>query len=244
MRSVRHILRVQIADHVAGCGLRSRGCTAYLCCTPRTQLRVSPIDDEGGFISTFISFHGGLASVLTSDGTLATVAAAMLVMLVRPRLRTRAARPDMAAEMLLAQTSGSTVFCFVGTAGTVMSITPNARQVLGEACDRAADLNLTFSDLVQPDQRSTMEIWLNRSWTSEPPPPLVLATRGPYSERRWLQLQTAGVVDVAGAAAIMIEIREVTEHTEHQNHARMLAHALAAGTDAAWITDLDGRIEY
>src|SRR5690606_2638402 len=74
--------------------------------------------------------------------------------------------------------------------------------------------------------------------------PLVLATRGPYSERRWLQLQTAGVVDVAGAAAIMIEIREVTEHTEHQNHARMLAHALAAGTDAAWITDLDGRIEY
>src|SRR5690606_33122466 len=25
---------------------------------------------------------------------------------------------------------------------------------------------------------------------------------------------------------------------------RMLAHALAAGTDAAWITDLDGRIEY
>jgi diguanylate cyclase (GGDEF)-like protein/PAS domain S-box-containing protein len=178
-----------------------------------------------------------------SDGTLATVAAAMLVMLVRPRLRARA-RPDMAAEMHAARTLGSTVFCFIGTEGIVLSITPNAREILGEACDRAAELDLTFADLIQPDHRASLQEWLGRAWLSEPPPPYVLPTRGPYANRRWLQLNTSGRVDLAGQDAILVEVRDVTDHAELENHARMLAHALAAGTDAAWITDLDGRIEY
>ncbi|HSJ30186.1 MAG TPA: EAL domain-containing protein [Longimicrobiales bacterium] len=194
-------------------------------------------------ISAFISFPGGLASVLTSDGTLATVAAAMLVMLVRPRLRTRA-RPDMSAEMHAARTLGSTVFCFLGRDGIVVSITPNAREVLGEACDRAADLALSFADLIQPDHRTAVDDWTARAWLSEPPPPCVVPTRGPYAARRWLHLSTPGRVDLNGQAAVLVELREVTDQAEIHNHARLLARALDAGTDAAYITDLDGRLEY
>lgn len=181
--------------------------------------------------------------MLTSDGTLATVAAAMLMMLVRPRLRTRV-RPDMASEMRAARTLGSTVVCFIGTDGVVVSITPNARQVLGEACDRAADLDLTFADLIQPEAGVALEDWLGRAWLSEPPPPCVVPTRGQYAERRWLQLVTPGRVELDGQQTILVEVREVTDQTEHYHHARLLARALDAGTDAAWITDLDGRIEY
>jgi diguanylate cyclase (GGDEF)-like protein/PAS domain S-box-containing protein len=167
----------------------------------------------------------------------------MLMMLVRPRLQARV-RPDMGAEMFAARTLGSTVFCFVGADSVVLSITPNARQVLGEACDRAADLELTLADLIQPEHRPSLEDWLGRAWQSEPPPPYTLPTRGPYAERRWLQLATAGRVDLVGQQTILIELREVTDQTEHQNHARLLARALDAGKDAAYSTDLDGRIEY
>jgi diguanylate cyclase (GGDEF)-like protein/PAS domain S-box-containing protein len=178
-----------------------------------------------------------------SDGTLATVAAAMLVILVRPRLRARV-RPDMAVEMRSVQNLGSTVFCFVGGDGIVASITPNARQVLGEACERAADLRLTLAELVQPEDRHALEDWIGRAWLSEPPPPYVLPTRDPNFGRRWLQLVTPGRVALYHQETILIEIREVTEQTEHRNHARLLARALDAGTDAAYITDMDGRLEY
>lgn len=178
-----------------------------------------------------------------SDGTLATVAAAMLMMLVRPRLRMRA-RPDRTAEMNAARMHGSTVFCFVGSDGIIVSITENARQVLGDACDRAADLHLTIPDLVQPARRTALQDWLARAWLSEPPPPCTIETRGPYANRRWLQLSTPGRVDLGVQQTVLVEVRDVTDEAEQHSHARMLAHALAAGTDAAWITDRDGRIEY
>jgi PAS domain S-box-containing protein len=136
------------------------------------------------------------------------------------------------------------VFCFVAGDSTVASITPNARQVLGEACDRAADLRLTLAELIQPEDRHALEDWVGRAWLSEPPPPYVLPTRGPDSGRRWIQLVTPGRVALYDQETILVEIREVTEDTEHRNHARLLARALDTGTDAAWITDLDGRFEY
>ncbi|MBR9989874.1 MAG: EAL domain-containing protein [Gemmatimonadetes bacterium] len=178
-----------------------------------------------------------------SDGTLAAVAAAMLVVLLRPRLRTRA-HPDMKPEMLAARTSGSTVFCYLGDDGVITSVTPNARQILGEACDRAAELGLTLAELIQPDDRDALNDWLGRARLTEPPPPYVLPTRGPNADRRWLQLVTPGRVNVGGRKSIMIEIREISQQAEQQNHMRLLAHALDAGTDAGYITDLDGRITY
>ena len=94
----------------------------------------------------------------------------MLAMLVRPRLRARG-RPDQSAEMNCVRGLGSTVFCFVGRDGIIQSITPNARQVLGEACDRAADLGLTFAELTQPDDRQMMADWIAfRKYSAAAPP--------------------------------------------------------------------------
>ncbi|MGH7466251.1 MAG: diguanylate cyclase domain-containing protein, partial [Longimicrobiales bacterium] len=108
----------------------------------------------------------------------------------------------------------------------------------------AADLSLTFAELTQPDDRPSVEDWIARAWLSEPPPPCVVPTRGPSSGRRWLQLATPGRVRAGGHDSILIEVRDVSDQTEREHHARLLARALDAGTDAAYITDLDGRLEY
>src|SRR5690606_2370164 len=46
------------------------------------------------------------------------------------------------------------------------------------------------------------------------------------------------------ADLLIVELREVTDQAELHNHARMLAYALDAGADAAFMTDPDGRIVY
>ncbi|HEX6132345.1 MAG TPA: EAL domain-containing protein [Longimicrobiales bacterium] len=191
----------------------------------------------------FISFDGGLASALMSDGTLATLAAAMIAILVRPRLRAWV-RPDPKAELRAMQETSSTVFCFVAGDGTVASITPSARHVLGEACDRAADLHLSFADLVQPEDPYRLDDWMGRAWLPEPPPPIVLPTRGPTGRRRWLELLTPGRTALGTTETVIVEVREVSDQAERHNHARLLAYALDAGSDAAFLTDRDGRIEY
>lgn len=178
-----------------------------------------------------------------SDGTLATLAAAMIAILVRPRLRALS-RPDAKAELRAMQETSGTVFCFVAGDSVVASITANARHVLGDACDRAADLHLSFNDLIQPEDPHRLDDWLGRAWLPEPPPPIVLPTRGPGPQRRWLELLTPGRTALGNTETIIVEVREVSDQAERHNHARLLAYALDAGSDAAFLTDPDGRIEY
>jgi diguanylate cyclase (GGDEF)-like protein/PAS domain S-box-containing protein len=181
--------------------------------------------------------------VLLSDGTLATVALAMAAILVKPRIRARLRAEPTVAQRAITEL-GSTVFCFIGANGVIRSITPNAREVLGDACDRAAELELTFADLIQPESRVRVDDWVCRAWQPEPAPPLTIATRGPTSGRRWLELSTPGRIRLAQGEAVLVEIREITDHAERQNHARLLARALDSGADPVFITDLDGRLVY
>jgi diguanylate cyclase (GGDEF)-like protein/PAS domain S-box-containing protein len=178
-----------------------------------------------------------------SDGTLMTVAAAMAAILVKPRI-TALRRPDPVVEHRAITGLGSTVFCFVGTDGVIRSITPNAREVLGAACDQAAELELTFADLVQPEDRHRLDAWVGRAWLPEPLPPLTLPTRGPAPARRWLELSTPGRVAAGHGDTILVELRDVTDSAERNNHFRLLARALDAGADPAFITDVDGRLLY
>lgn len=182
--------------------------------------------------------------MLMSDGTLATVAAAMAAMLVRPRLRGWTRGDESRSELRALQELGGTVYCLVAEDAHVRSITVNARQVLGEACDRAAELGLTVAELVQPDDFHELEDWLGSAWLPEPPAPLVLATRGPDAGTRWLELSTPGRLAFGGAETIVVEVREITARAERDHHHRLLATALDVATDAIFITDGDGCIEY
>ena len=131
---------------------------------------------------------------------------------------------------------GSTVFCFVAREGLVRSVTPNAREVLGDACDRAPELGLTLCDLLQPESRARLDDWVARAWLPEPPPPLTLPTRGPTSGRRWLELATPGQVTLGNGRSLLSEVREVTDRSEREQHARLLARALDVGADPAFIS--------
>jgi diguanylate cyclase (GGDEF)-like protein/PAS domain S-box-containing protein len=202
-----------------------------------------PFPDTEIAIFALLSLDGGIISVLTSDGLLATVALIMAAILVKPRIRARLRAEPTVAQRAIVELGG-TVFCFVAHNGVVRSITPNAREVLGDACDRAAELELAFGDLVQPESRTRLDNWMQRAWQPEPPPPLTLATRGPTTGRRWLELATPGQVNLTHGRAILVEIREVTDQAERSHHARLLARSLDAGADPAFITDIDGRFVY
>lgn len=188
---------------------------------------------------------GHLTTLLLSDGTLATLAAAMIAVLVKPRLfpRTRG-RVGGPAEWRAVAELGRTVHVLVAADGTIRSITPNASRVLGTACDRAAELGLTLRDVVQPEHVDSLDDWIGRAWLSEMPPPLMAAVVAPGGAPRWLELATSGRIPWAEAEALLIEIRDGTERARESRRLALLGGAVATHPDAVFITDADGRIEH
>ncbi|HUF52088.1 MAG TPA: EAL domain-containing protein [Longimicrobiales bacterium] len=172
-----------------------------------------------------------------------TLAAAMLAMLVRPRLPGHA-RDDAADSLKVVPELSGTVYCLVGEDGRVRAVTPNAREVLGEACERAATLSLTLTELLQPEQPTDLEDWLGRAWLPEPPEPVSLETRGPDAGPRWLELSSSGRLVVGAGETVLIEIRQITTRALRDRHNRLLAHAVESATDAIYITDEAGRLTY
>ncbi|MEX1182919.1 MAG: EAL domain-containing protein [Gemmatimonadota bacterium] len=167
----------------------------------------------------------------------------MLVLLVHPRLRpgSKAAAEDPLSQV---PALARTVYCLVDHHGLIRSITGNARRVLGEACDRAAELGLNMRELLQPDERIALENWLGTAWLPELPGPLLLATRGPDAGTRWLELNTPGRVGRGEQETLLVEIREVTERTAQSRELRTLAAALEGSADAIYLLDEKGRVEY
>ena len=164
-------------------------------------------------------------------------------MLVRPRVTGRSRVPGDPGMPEL-QELGGTVYCLVNRAGRVRSVTPNARQVLGEACDRAAEFDLTLAELLQPDHPSELDDWFSEAWLPALPAPLVAQTRGPDTGVRWIELCAPGRLDHGDEETVIIELREVTARAERDQQHRMLAVALGASTDAVFITGGDGCFEY
>src|SRR5688500_9822320 len=82
-----------------------------------------------------------------------TSASSLISLAIRPRkFGARAAAVDTLPVQLgaLFQASQS-VLCLLDATGAVRAITPNAARILGEACDRAAELGITTVELLQPD---------------------------------------------------------------------------------------------
>jgi diguanylate cyclase (GGDEF)-like protein/PAS domain S-box-containing protein len=197
----------------------------------------------GDPISAIIQAGAGLTSGLASDGTLATLAAAMLALLVTPRLRGWM-RADGKPELEAIGSLPGTVYCLVAEGGRICSITPNSRQVLGEACDRAAELDLTVRELIQPADAEALEEWLGAAWLPELPGGILLQAQGPDGEERWLELNTPGRFALQDDETIVLEIREATTRAKREQHMALLSSALELATDSVFVTDAKGRIEY
>lgn len=138
------------------------------------------------------------------------------------------------------------VMCLIDVGGIVRSITPNAAHILGEACDRAAELELHITELLQNDnsyevQRAVEDLLLLpagevRSW--------VFRTRAPNGAVRWLDVTGANYLFDATLAGLVLEIHDVSA-TYPSLHQQFLAgYAFEHSLDAVIITNAQGFIEY
>ena len=178
-----------------------------------------------------------------------SAASSLFAMAMRPRLF--GARPEADAAGMVAQLrtlfqASHSVLCLMDAAGNVRAITPNAARILGEACDRAVELGITISELLQPDNLPEIQSLLDdlsrteahqtRSWT--------LKTRAPSGSPRWLEIVGRNLLFEAEVAALLIEIRDVTrDHAVNERH-HVLGYTLEQSTDAVIVTNAQGFIEY
>jgi diguanylate cyclase (GGDEF)-like protein/PAS domain S-box-containing protein len=173
------------------------------------------------------------------------VAAALLAILVKPRLRTWSRGQAVEADLKAIKALVGTVYCLVGKDGVIRSVTPNARQVLGDdACDLSPESGITLAELFQPDARDPLDAWFAAAWLPEPPSGILVPARGADGDARWLELNTPGRLALGDSETIVVEVREVTARAEREQRMSLLAAALDASTDAVYITDADGRFEY
>ncbi len=173
-------------------------------------------------------------------------AASSYVAAVRPRLfGARGGASTANADLRLLFGASPTVLCLTNASGRVRAITPNAARVLGEACDRAAELNVGAAELLQADALEVQTVLddLSRSdalashvWT--------LKTRAPSGESRWLELAGRNLLFDPEVGALLFEIRDVTRDHALNERQHVLGHALEQSTDAVIVTNAQGFIEY
>ena len=178
-----------------------------------------------------------------------TAASTMLSMAIKPRLfpgRTDAAA--MADSVRLAALLGESlsVLCVVDGIGIVRAVTPNADRILGEACNQAAELELSLAELLQADHPYEVQAALEtlgraeagqiQRWTVQ--------TRSPQGTPRFLELAGTNHLFDSRFAGYTLEIRDVTE-TWHVRQRETLAHAaLDLSPDSIIITNAQGFIEH
>lgn len=179
-----------------------------------------------------------------------TVAAAstLFALAMRPRLfgaRAAAAAPTPERARALLNSS-RTVMCLADATGIVRVITPNAAQVLGDACDRAAELELNLAELIQAE--NTFEINTafedlartsdgeTRSWT--------FRTRGSNGQPRWLEVSGYNALFDAQLAGLVFEIRDITQSFPALNQQFLAGYAFEHSLDSVIITNAQGFIEY
>ena len=175
-------------------------------------------------------------------------ASSLFAMAIRPRFfGSRASSGDgMAEELRSLLLASPSVLCLTDAAGQVRAITPNAARILGDACERAAELGITTRELLQPDEPQTVQALLDDlsridaaetgRWT--------LKTRAPSGEARWLEIDGRNLLFDPEVGALLLEIRDVTRaHSVNERH-HLLGDALDQSPDAVIVTNAQGFIEY
>ena len=209
-------------------------------CLPNQQLKSLP------YARSRFAWDSALRAPLNVETF--TAASSLFAMAMRPRLfgsRAEASGTPTAELVSLFHASPS-VLCLLEANGRVRAITPNAARILGDACDRAAELGISAKELLQADNAeevasllddlSRMDAQQTRSWT--------LRTRAPSGDTRWLEVIGRNLLYDAEVASLLIEIRDVTQdHSLNERH-HLLGFALEQSTDVVIVTNAQGFIEY
>ncbi|HEX6065027.1 MAG TPA: PAS domain S-box protein, partial [Longimicrobiales bacterium] len=175
-------------------------------------------------------------------------ASSLFAAAIRPRIfgSRPALESGMHADLHSLFQASPAVLCLTDATGHVKVITPNAARILGDACDRAAELGVTIKDVLQADDPQQLQSLLDdlsrhdadshRKWT--------LKTRAPSGETRWLEVSGRNLLFDADVAALLLEIHDVThDHSANQRH-HLLGEALDQSSDAVIVTNAQGFIEY
>jgi PAS domain S-box-containing protein/diguanylate cyclase (GGDEF)-like protein len=140
---------------------------------------------------------------------------------------------------------GATVTCLCDAQGVVLHITQNARHILGEACERAPELGLTLSTLLQPEdpsdgERATRELLrLDRESCA-----LDLLTRAPSGGPRWLEIWSRNLLQEVTVSAFLLEIRDVTLRRVDDRLRELVRSAMQHLPESVMLTDTTGVIRY
>lgn len=172
----------------------------------------------------------------------------LFALAIRPRLfgaRAEASTPNVERMRALLDQSG-VVLCVVDPIGVVRAVTPNAARVLGEACDRAAELELNAAELLQVDHPYELQTALEELARTDPEEPRswTFVTRSPDGKPRWLEVTGSNRLFDAEIAGFALEIRDVTRSFPTLHRQILAGRALDQSLDSVMITNAQGFIEW
>lgn len=172
--------------------------------------------------------------------------AASLLAAVVPRLRVGVRDSQAAPGGGPAQLHGGTVACLCDAQGTVLHITPNAREILGEACERAAEFGLSLGVLLQPEDPEDVDRVIQQflrtdrrdSFSTD------VLTRAPSGSPRWLDVWCRNLLHDVSVAAFLVEIRDVTLKRVDDKLRALLSAAMQHLPESVMVTDTAGLIRF
>ena len=160
--------------------------------------------------------------------------------------RFKGARAESAESAAPGIAHGATVLVVADPAGVVKHISLNARDVLGEACERAAEFRLSLVELLQPERSADIDALLERfantvsgeSFASE------LLTRSPGGLPRWLEILSRNLLAKPGVAGFLLEIRDATQQRAEASLRAVLTESLRSIPDSVIVTDTNGIVQF
>ena len=188
------------------------------------------------------------ALIEASKDTTSVSLAASLFASVRPRAFGKTgALPgiDSGTAQWFLENSG-VVWCAADPGGLVRWISPNAATILGSACDRAAELNLNLTELLQPQDQVEFSESIARMARAEGgnAVEMPVLTRGPSGAERWLEIRWHNRTHDPDEPLWLLEIRDITAaHTSFRFN-QILADIIPSASDSVCVTDAYGRILY
>jgi diguanylate cyclase (GGDEF)-like protein/PAS domain S-box-containing protein len=157
--------------------------------------------------------------------------------------RTRAGGTNSTHVDSTAPPASDAMHCLVDETGRIAWMTGTARHLFAQAPSRTRDRGAHLHDLIQSRDLTALDAWLCAAWLTRPPQPLVVHCRLPDGEARSLELRTYGRPPHGTESTILVEVREMTTPAQHAGAARLTC-AVDASSDAIFLMDSDGRIEY